>query len=300
MASRRAHHGRVNDRQAGEIYANAYKLAYNWEEMLPAILHDHLSVFSRAFNCPVTMSVSALLGLTAAVCGPKVKVHNDYDMALNMYVMGVGAPGSGKSVAFGKLISDSTDLIYQDYGVQVLVESYSCAGLHKHHQDNQNYCLVSSDEGGRILTTISAKESRNEPERALLNKLWTGKGDVVALKDGTRGFGMTSFSMAVFIQHQPLLNDLMTLSGDVDGFLDRFVIMVDKPAWSMKRVKREAIQELKSVYGDDFIPRVIKNVYEIHSDGEFVYSFTKPAQAYLDRIEDELAQEFNAQYQSGK
>ena len=120
------------------------------------------------------MSMSALLGLTAAVCGPKVKVHTDYDMALNTYDMGVGALGSGKSVALGKLISNSTDLIYQDYGVKVLVESYSCAGLYKHHQENQNYCLVSSDEGGRLLSTISAKESRNEPERALLNKLWTG------------------------------------------------------------------------------------------------------------------------------
>ena len=82
----------------------------------------------------------------------------------------------------------------------VLLESYSIAGLHRHHNENKNYAIVSSDEGQFLLTSIRNKEGRNERECALVNKLWDGQGDKTTMKDSDSGFQSTSFSMIIFIQ----------------------------------------------------------------------------------------------------
>ena len=82
-------------------------------------------------------------------------------MPLNTYTICVCAPGGGKSVAFEKFICDPCDDISKEFGANLLVEGYSSAGPHRHHSDNKNYAIVSSDEGHRIIASISSKEGRN-------------------------------------------------------------------------------------------------------------------------------------------
>ena len=129
-------------------------------------------------------------------------MKTDFEMPLNTYL--IGAPGSGKSVAFQRVILNTSRLLQQDHNINVLVETYSSPGLHRHYVENDNYCLVSSDEGSRILSTIAAKEAKNEVERALMNKLWTGCGDTVTLKDGERDFSELHFPCAFYTT--PALN----------------------------------------------------------------------------------------------
>ena len=94
---------------------------------------------------------------------------------------------------------DATEQVFEDYGVNAFLETYSSAGLHHHHTQNQNHALVSSGEGNRLLSNISLKEGRSESERAQLNKLWNGKGYKTSLRDGESEFNKTSFSMAIFV-----------------------------------------------------------------------------------------------------
>ena len=85
-------------------------------------------------------------------------------MPLNTYTICVCAPGGGKSVAFEKFICDPCDDICKYFGENLLVEGYSSAGLHRHHSDNKNYAIVSSDEGNHTIASISSNERRNGEE----------------------------------------------------------------------------------------------------------------------------------------
>ena len=92
--------------------------------------------------------------------------------------------------------------------------------------ENGGYGLITSDEGHRFLAFINLKQSKGESERALLCKIWGGKGDRCALSAGERGFDKTSISICNFIQPCPLLSELMYLSSG-DGFVDRFTVHLD-------------------------------------------------------------------------
>ena len=81
-------------------------------------------------------------------------------------------------------VSESREYLYREYDINPLLECYSNAALHRHHADNKNYAIVSSDEGHRILAGIASKEGRSVGERALINKLWNGKGEKAFLKAG--------------------------------------------------------------------------------------------------------------------
>ena len=124
--------------------------------------------------------------------------------------------------------------------------------LHLHHTDNKNYGIVSFNEGHRILIVIDSKEDRSEGERAIINELWNGKGDKTSLKDGERGFTMSSFSMAIFTQPQSVINELTTTGMDCDGFNDRFTFMVDKLKIHVASEQRRAYKELERQFPKRF------------------------------------------------
>ena len=110
----------------------------------------------------------------------------------------------------------------------VLLESYSIAGFHRHHNEHKNYVIVSSDESHCLLTSIHNKEGWNEREGALINKLCDGQWDKTTLTDSNPCFHSSSFSMIIFIQSQPFFNDIMSMGAESDGSYDRFIFTVEK------------------------------------------------------------------------
>ena len=163
------------------------------------------------------------------------------------------APGGGKSVTSEKFICDPCDDISKEFGVNLWVVGYSSAGLHRHHSDNKNYAIASSDQGHRIIASISPKEGRNEGERALINKLWNGKGDKTALGDSDRGISETSFSLAIFIQPQPMINEMMPMGNKCDGLYDRFVSLAEKPKIHVASEQRTAASTIDREFGPTFV-----------------------------------------------
>jgi len=138
------------------------------------------------------------------------------------------------------VINEVADSIQEYFDKSILIESYSCAGLQRHQQENSGYALLCSDEGHRILASLNNKQSKNEGERALLNKLWGGRGDSTVLKDGKRGFKNTSFSMAIFIQPSLCLSEISLMATE-DGFFDRVLFMVEKPKHYSATVNERAV-----------------------------------------------------------
>lgn len=97
--------------------------------------------------------------------------------------------------------------------VQILLENYTTAGIQKHQIENKGYGIITGDEGHRFVSSVSMKQSKGEAEKALLCKLWGGRGDSNILANGTRGFDKTSMSACIFIQPEPLLHELRNLRG---------------------------------------------------------------------------------------
>ena len=295
MASRQCGMKKFGPRQCDSLYKKAYRIRCNWEEILHPSLNTYLQLCKVTYNCPPELAMGALLPFTAVVCGPNTMVHGvNYAMPLNRFSVAVCAPGGGKSAAFKHFICDCTEQIFRDHGTQLLLETYSSAGLHHHHADNKNYAIVSSDEGHQILANISCKEGRNEAERALLNKLWNAKGDKTSLKDGDRGFSSTS--MSLFVQPHPLLNELASLGLECDRFYDRFLFFVDKPKLHVAAEQREATTSMEAECGSDFMRNVFSSMFSIHHDSTYV--FAEQAQTMLDSLIDEHALDFNSQYNS--
>ena len=274
-------------------------MKFRWEDILGPTLKDFLEYYKVAYNCPIGLAVCALLAMTSSVCGPKTRTQVvNYTMPLNTFSLCVCAPGGGKSVAFEKIVCEPCESILKEFGVSILLEAYSSAGLHRHHIDNRNYALVSSDEGHRIIANISSKEGRNEGERALINKLWNGKGDKTALRDSDRGFNETSFSLAIFIQPQPIINEMLAMGIECDGFYDRFVFFVEKPRIHVGAEQRAALTNMEREFGENFLIEVFNNMFEIHENVSLTYVFSDEANAHYDSLLEEHAFDFNSQYQS--
>ena len=63
---------------------------------------------------------------------------------------------------------------------------------YKQQQESGGYVFICSDEGERFLSLVNQKQRQGESERALLCKMWQGKGDMSALSTGNRRFKATS------------------------------------------------------------------------------------------------------------
>ena len=208
-----------------ELYKSAYMSKFQWTDHLEEPLGNYLELFSKAYNCPVTVSMGSLFPLTSTMCGSNTTIvarGDTFIMPMNLYSMVVSAPGGGKSVAFKHLIQGPCDTIQAEKAISIQIESYTVAGLQRHQQDNKGYALLTSDEGHRILASINVKQQKSEGERALLSKLWGGTGDKTVLLEKDRGFQKTAFSMCILVQPGPLITELACMGID-DGFLDRFI-----------------------------------------------------------------------------
>ena len=297
MASRQVGANKFGSKQCETLYKKCYRMTFRWEEIIGQNLEEYVDLTRVAFNSPITLAISALIPMTAAMCGPNTRVNAiNYSMPLNTYTMAVCTPGGGKSAVFKHFVCDPADQVTNEYGVNVLLENYSSAGLHRHHIDNKSYALVSSDEGHRLMSNISNKESRNESERSLLNKLWNGKGDKTSLRDAERGFSNTSFSMAISIQPQPLINELVNLGCESDGFYDRCLILVDKPKIHVATEQREAFERLQQSFGPYFICNMFSSIFDAHQARPMTYNLSTDAQTVYDNLVDEHVAEFNSRY----
>lgn len=285
-----------------QVYVTACGSKFPWDEILPKELYEYLSVFAQGFSCPITVSFPSVLGSVAAFVGPEVKVQcrgEDFAIPLNLYNFVVSVPGGGKSVAFSKLVMPALDQIQDKYHVNLHVESYSAAGLQRQQTEAGGRALLTSDEGQRLLAAINAKQQRSEGERALLNKLWGGQGDCTVLVEKDRGVKKSSFSMIVFIQPAPLLNEMLPMSSE-DGFFDRVLTFVSKPHLSKARESKKGVDKLKTIGGTDVIARVLVLVYSFHKQKPLQYKLGAEAQHYYDEMSDELVTEFNELYDSGE
>jgi hypothetical protein len=191
---------------------------------------------------------------------------NVFRTPLNLVVVSVSAPGSGKSNAFSKVVETLSDYTNRHNGKNIHLETYTNAGLQSHQQENEGYAILTSDEGGRLLSSINYKQSKGESEKALLCKMWGGHGDRTTLLNGERGFKSTFLSVLCYVQPYPLLTEFSAsgMAAD-DGFIDRLLFAIQKPTLHKLATIKQSTEILSQRRMKNFT-NVFKIIDEIHRD----------------------------------
>lgn len=255
-----------------------------------------LDLFEKATNCSKSLVLSSVIALASALCGPNTKVttrDGSFSNSLNTFLIAVCDPGGGKSNTFDRVIQPVLDNTCKRHGLNLQIESYTTAGIQAHQISNKGYGLITGDEGHRFLSSVNIKQNKGEAEKALLCKLWGGKGDTNALANGVRGFNSTSISAAVFIQPEPLLKELKSLIG-ADGLLDRFLFIAAKPVFNKCAVVKENFALLQQSPMKDFV-RVMNCIYVEHKSGK-TYTLSDEAQKSYEEMVDAYAEYIRDKY----
>ena len=226
------------------------------------------------------------------ICSGFCHCDNNVPASLTLYILRV------RSRTYEKVMEAVLEYYYQKTGKRLNLENYTTAGIHNHQKDNRGLGLVTSDEGNRFLSSVQAKQAKGESERALLCKMWNGKGDFSNLAKGGRGFTETSMSLFLLIQPQPLLSELQNFTEN-DGFLDRFLFFTSKPVMYQSKELRENYEVMETFKIKNFV-KMFEKIYEDHAKKEVTYTLSEDGQDEYDRVVDSYAEHISAKYNSGK
>lgn len=288
---------RLSKETCFDVYQSAYKITVDWDLGMDEDCVDWLNIYSKANNCPKRLVIPALISLTSTLCGPKTRIQGNGDAfssTLNSFMFVVADPGAGKSNVYEKVLEPVFERYAEITGKQINIENYTTAGIHKQQIDNNGYGMVTSDEGHRFLSSVQTKQGKGEGERALLCKLWNGKGDFVTLSGGNRGFKETSLSLFILIQPQPFLNELGNMMSG-DGLLDRFITTAVCPEMNPSATVRQYHEMLKDSPMQSF-SEIFMKMFNDHKDVTKVYTLSREAQRRYDSMTDNYAEYINAKY----
>lgn len=287
---------KLSQADAFETYRNAFSHKINWQDIFEEDILNWLQLFEKGKNCSMFLTVPAILSMTGALVGPKTRIKgqcNGFTTSSNLYLLAVCDPGGGKSITYDNVIEPVMSNLYEKTGKKFLTESYTSAGLQRHQISSEGVGLITSDEGHRFLASVNAKQLKGESERAFLCKLWSGKGDFVDLSSGSRGFKETSLSLCLYIQPYPLLNEMASFNG-MDGFLDRFLMIISRPILFPTNAVKMSYSMLAESGMEDFI-EVFYKIFQDHKDGK-EYRLTVDAQKEYDEMVDSYADQLNYKY----
>lgn len=294
-------HKKYKSADIQRLYKNAYSEKFDWNAILSKNTKDFLEVLRRGASCPTELAYTAMLTLAASLAGPKAKVktHTHANPSpLNLYAIGVCAPGGGKSSTFDNIIHEGCASYNTENAKSLLVESYTHAGLQEHLIATEGFGLIASEEGSRVLSSIEGKQVKYEGERAFLCKSWGGKGDSMKLREKDRGYPATSLCLLLLIQPQPFFKELGPLDGE-DGFLDRIVVVIAEAKRFHSHEVQTNAKELALKY-KDFVIKLFAGIHNLHKVGPVIYKFTSQAQNLYNDMCDDDVDDFNNQYLSGK
>lgn len=293
---------KISQADGFETYRNAYSHKMEWKDIFEEDILNWLDLFEKGKNCSLFLTVPALLAMTGALLGPKTRIKgqsNGFTTSTNLYLLAVCDPGGGKSITYENVIEPVMSNLFDRTGKKISTESYTSAGLQRHQIASGGVGLITSDEGHRFLASVNAKQLKGESERAYLCKLWSGKGDFVDLSSGSRGFKETSISLCLFIQPFPLMSEMASFNG-MDGFLDRFLLMISRPVLFPTNIVKENYLKLAESGMEDFV-EVFYKMFTDHQDGK-EYRLSTEAQKEYDDLVDSYADQLNDKYRevSGK
>ena len=97
------------------IYADAYKIKYNWENYLPKDIYRFHELLYKEFNAPIELQMGTLLPFIASLAGPKVRgLWATRENCINFYSLNVAASGTGKTACRTRLVSEPLEYVMKN------------------------------------------------------------------------------------------------------------------------------------------------------------------------------------------
>ena len=282
-----------------KTYKRAFRIPIPWDLILHEDIYNWINLFQDSNNCSINLVMPSLLSMTGSLCGPNTRVAsmgNIFNSSLNCYNLAICDPGGGKSITFDKVIEPTLFNYQEKTGKSLHLENYTTAGIQNHQIQNKGYGLITSDEGHRFLSNVNSKQNKGESERSLLCKMWGGKGDHATLSTGSRGFDKTSMCINLFIQPQPMLEEISHMIGS-DGFLDRFLFFVSKPCLLTSSDLRNNHELLSNSTMQNFSD-VFTFIHSHHENESITYTLSDEAQKEFDLTVDSFVELMNKKYSS--
>lgn len=162
----------------GRLFKDSYRQSFEWNVLLPGEVHEYLDLLEKSKGCPMTLTMGALLSLTASLSGTKTSLETKdgaFTTPLNTYTLCICDPGGGKSTTYDHVICPILERIEAEEGLRIALEQYTTAGMQRHQRESRGYGFITADEGARFLAHVNAKQLKNEGERGLLCKMWGGR-----------------------------------------------------------------------------------------------------------------------------
>ena len=132
------------------------------EKILPENVAKWITVIAKTHNACPEFLLSGILSSVSSMIGPgiKVRVSKTYAEPVNIYLVNVAYPGSGKSQAYG--------LTVRDFGnKRDLLDDYSRGGIVAHLETNPRAYLHYEEMGG-FFDTFFKKQNEGSGERAFM------------------------------------------------------------------------------------------------------------------------------------
>ena len=125
---------KLSEEDVFHTYMTAYDTEIEWEQFMDPEIFQWMDIYQKAKNCSLSLTVPALLSMTACFCGPKTRVigqSNGFSTSINAYLLAVCDPGGGKTVAYENVIEPVIERLLEKTGKKFSLDNYTQAGMHK-------------------------------------------------------------------------------------------------------------------------------------------------------------------------
>lgn len=291
----------VEDIAPTSLFREASGVLMPLKEILPDRCYEWLETISFAYNTRPEFVFTSAMVVTSALVGPKLKVSvsQTYQEPLNLFLVNVAYPGSGKSQAFRMTSTiDALPISRRD----IFLDDYTRRGLTA-HLSQQNIALMAYEEMSGFFEGMFKRQNEGSGERAFICRLYDGGTQKSTTADNIGRSKVTicenpHVAILGFQTPATFVENYALMLNSHDGLCDRFLIASPASKLLKHNEVEEHVQKLHS-YAPHM--RDFKCLYGMidaaaWQDQPTQLSFNDEAKrAYIDYA-DELVERMNEQF----
>ena len=154
-----------------EAVISAGEELFPWEQYLSNTVKETMYAIANASNIPPEFILTGLLASISAAMGThsKISPFEGCEEPLNIYVLCIGPPMSGKSAALQVAVIEPIEALVSSWSERIILDDFTREGLRKVMTRKYGRAVIASDEIGSL---FEAMEKGTQIDRRLLCKLF--------------------------------------------------------------------------------------------------------------------------------
>ena len=292
-----------NEARGSKLFLEASDISMPLKEIMPVEVSKWMETLADSYNTKFEFVFNAAMAVTSCIVGPDVfvEVRRTYREPLNLFILNVAYPGSGKSQAYRLAVADALPHNLRD----ILVDEYTKRGLVAHLEKSSS-ALLAYEEVSGFFDCLFRRHSEGSGERAFVCRLFDGGMQKLSTADH-QGKAKTfvcekpHVTLLGFQTPATFADTYSTLLASQDGLVDRFIISSPKPKLLRQDSVDDAVVDL-GMYAEKLqtLSEVYKIVHDASSNGvTLTFATDDGASTVYREYINELIDRMNAQFVSG-